>query len=221
MMEKIKRARNSTDESKRKKIDGNVYFEDLSNDILYEIFEYLDYLHVYQAFFDLNVRYRKLLIGSNLPIKINISSISKSTFQNYHTHIILPYEHRICSFCITNLLSFDFYISPHRILSKFNRLETLILENIHSNHLKTVLQDIASLPNLSSLVIIPVDSVENANQLFLQIFRLSVLKYCKVSFANNQTQYDVLPFADFMPEMNYKVIRNLYIFCTWVFSKYT
>jgi hypothetical protein len=74
-------------------------------------------------------------------------------------------------------------------------LETLILENIDSNQLKTVLQDIASLPNLSSLVIIPVDYVENANDLFLQIFRLSVLKYCKVSFANNQTQSDLLPFA--------------------------
>jgi hypothetical protein len=195
-MEKIKRARNSIDEIKRKKIDGNVYFEDLSNDILYEIFEYLDYFHVYQAFFDLNIRYRKLLIDFNLPIKINISSISKSAFQNYYTHIILPRQHRIFSLSITNLLSFDLDISLHLNLSRFNRLEILILENIDSNQLKTVLQDIASLSHLSSLAIIPIDYVENVNDIFLQIFRLSTLKYCKVSFANNQTQPDrLLPFA--------------------------
>ncbi|CAF1471323.1 unnamed protein product [Rotaria sp. Silwood1] len=171
------------------------HFEDLSNEIIYEIFEYLDYLHVYQSFFDLNIRFRKIFTNSNFPIKINISSISKSIFQRYYTHIIIPYQHRIISLSIVNFLSFDLDISPHRILSTFTRLKTLILVKINSEYLENILEDIASLPNLSSLTIIPIDYVKNANDLLLQIFRLSVLKYCKISFKNEHTNFDLLPFA--------------------------
>jgi hypothetical protein len=225
-MEKIKRSRNknvdNSDDTKRKKINGKcdidtnwfiTHIEDLSNDVMYEIFEYLDCFHVYQAFFDLNIRFQKLLTHSNLPIKINILSMSKSNFQRYYTHIILPYQHRISSLCITNLLSFDLDISTHRILSIFNRLETLILENIHSNYLKTVLQDIASLPNLSSLIIITIDYIANANHIFLQIFRLSALRYCKVSFANDQAEFDLLPFAihEYSPIEQLAIKHPIYI----------
>ncbi|CAF5040113.1 unnamed protein product, partial [Rotaria sp. Silwood1] len=133
------------------------HFEDLSNEIIYEIFEYLDYLHVYQSFFDLNIRFRKIFTNSNFPIKINISSISKSIFQRYYTHIIIPYQHRIISLSIVNFLSFDLDISPHRILSTFTRLKTLILVKINSEYLENILEDIASLPNLSSVTIIPFD----------------------------------------------------------------
>ena len=75
-------------------------------------------------------------------------------------------------------------------------METLILENIHSNLLKTVLEEIVSLTHLSSLVIDPINGAEDANDLFPQIFRLSVLKYCKVSFENHyRHSHGLLPFA--------------------------
>jgi hypothetical protein len=126
------------------------HFEDLSNDIIYEIFEFLDFFHIYQSFFDLNLTFRKLITCSNIPIKINISTISRENFQDYYTNIIIPYQHRITSLCITNKLIFDLDISPHHILSKFIRLETLILENINPEYLDNILNDIASLFKLSS-----------------------------------------------------------------------
>lgn len=209
-MNKVKRTGNNNnnilnhDEIKRKKLtiqdcgDTNwffTHFEDLSNDVLYEIFEYLDFFQIYQAFFDLNRRFEKLLIVFNLPININISSISKSVFQCYYTNIILPHQHQISSLRITNFLSFDLDISPHHILSTFIQLKTLILENIQSKYLDNILKDITSLFNLSTLVIIPIDDVENANHHLLQILHLPTLKYCKLSFVSNQKKLNLLPFA--------------------------
>ena len=56
--------------------------EDLANEIIYEIFDYLDIYHVYQGFSNLNKRFRNLLEDSNLPIQINISTMTKSNFSS-------------------------------------------------------------------------------------------------------------------------------------------
>ncbi|CAF1158639.1 unnamed protein product [Adineta steineri] len=170
------------------------HFEDLSNEVIYEILEFLDYFHIYQSFYNLNSRFRKFLTCSNFPIKINISSISRSNFQDYYTDIIIPYQHRITSICIRNLF-FNCDVSLHIILSKFIQLERLILENISSEYVENILKDIACLPNLSSLVIIVEDHVKNVNECYLDIFRLLKLKYCKISLGNYNFISDSLPYA--------------------------
>ncbi|CAF3982612.1 unnamed protein product [Rotaria sordida] len=60
-------------------INSNKYrFEDLANEILYEIFDYLDVYDIYKGFYNLNNRFQNLAINSNVFTKINISTISKS-----------------------------------------------------------------------------------------------------------------------------------------------
>ncbi|UJR12477.1 hypothetical protein I4U23_016652 [Adineta vaga] len=43
-------------------------FEDLNNELIYEIFDYLDYFHIYKSVFSFNSRFR-----SNFPLPININ----------------------------------------------------------------------------------------------------------------------------------------------------
>ncbi|CAF2643537.1 unnamed protein product [Rotaria sp. Silwood2] len=55
----------------------------------------MDIYHVYEEFFNLNTRFKNLLMHSNVPIHINISTMSKSNFEWYYNNIILPNMHRI------------------------------------------------------------------------------------------------------------------------------
>jgi hypothetical protein len=178
--------------------------EDLSNELIYEIFDSLDIYHIYQAFFYLNKRFKNLLINSILPIKINISSISKSNFQLYYSNIIIPNKHRIISLRLSNFFLIDNILSLARTFSKFLRLETLILDNIKAKHLENILNDAIYLPNLCSLVISSVDYLDNSNNIYRQIFRLPVLKYCKLSL-KAECNSELLPIC----ENEYSSIENL------------
>ncbi|CAF4860429.1 unnamed protein product [Rotaria sp. Silwood1] len=64
--------------------------------------KYMDIYHVYEGFFNLNTRFQNLLIHSNVPIHISISTMSKSNFEcaqslnNVADHlIILPKLHSL------------------------------------------------------------------------------------------------------------------------------
>ncbi|CAF4180402.1 unnamed protein product, partial [Rotaria sordida] len=53
------------------------HLEDLSNELFIEIFNYLDVYHIYQSFYNLNKYLQNLVVNSNFPLKIHLSSISK------------------------------------------------------------------------------------------------------------------------------------------------
>ncbi|CAF3993257.1 unnamed protein product, partial [Rotaria sordida] len=77
-------------------------FEDFPNELFYEICDYLDVYYVYKAFNNLNKRLQTLLFNSTVPLTINISSMSKSIFQDYNKHMIIPNQHRIKTLRISN-----------------------------------------------------------------------------------------------------------------------
>ncbi|CAF4091400.1 unnamed protein product [Rotaria sordida] len=194
-MEQLKRRRTNSledsDDIKRKQFYGKIidtnslykesliHFEDLSNEIFYEIFEYLDFYHVYKAFSNLKKRFENLIIDSKLPIKINISFISKTNFQHYYTDIIIPCLHRVKSLRITILLAVNIILLSRNNISKFIRLETLILDNIEPSYLRN-LEWLNILPRLSSLVIISDGYTNDQAEIYHQIFQLPVLRSCKV-----------------------------------------
>ncbi|CAF3736553.1 unnamed protein product [Rotaria sp. Silwood1] len=187
---------NDCNDSKRKRLnvttaDSNnsltksiIRFEDLSNDIIYEIFDFLDFRHAYDAFSNLNKRFQNFLTNLTLPVNIDMSSISKSDFQKYYKQIIIPNIHRIKSLHLSNPFSIDIFLTHNCIVSKLIRLETLILYDIQSKDLQNLLIYLISLPYLSSLVISNIDEGGVTNNLYHEIFRLPMLKYCKISFNN-------------------------------------
>lgn len=168
--------------------------EDLSNEVFYEICEYLDPLHIHQAFSDLNQRFSTLLTSSTLLLKLNLTSLSKSDFQNYAVRIIPPHQHQFISLRVTNFFIYEHDLSPHRRLPTFPRLETLILEHVHSVYVDSIVDSLACLPNLSTLVLAVDDGVHNGTDILRHIFRLPALKYCQLNFFD-RTPFDTLALA--------------------------
>ncbi|CAF0897214.1 unnamed protein product [Adineta steineri] len=243
-MEQVKRQRNSSTEDsndmKRKQVHSTrqpeasfdinsstksiSYFEDLSNEIIYEIFEYFDFHYIYENFSNLNQRFVNLIINSNYPIKINISSISKPNFQRYYKDIIIPYRQRIKSLRITNIFATDIILSSQDNISKLTRLETLILTNISSSYLR-ILQYLINLPKLSSLIIIYHGYTDiDQGEVYHQIFQLPFLKYFNVLWGMAFTDIvSSLPFTiNKYSSIEHLVIKNgiqldtLYVILSYV-----
>lgn len=178
--------------------DSITYFEDLSNDLLCEIFEYFNISEIDQIFPALNQRYANLVYHSNLPIKLNLSCISKSTYEKYYNHTVLSYQHRIHSIYLTNPFIFD-----QLSFSLFPRLQVLILENITVERLAKIF---CESPHLSLLSIKLADVLKNASTLYEQILRLPMLQYCKIS---GEKRFSALPLQIF--DQQFSVIKQLVI----------
>jgi hypothetical protein len=161
---------------------------------MYEIFEFLDFFHIYECFSNLNNRFRDLLNSFPLPINLTVSPMSNVHY--FYTNIIIPRQDQITYLRLSNQLIFGLFSSVLDSISPMIRLETLILENIESKYLPNLLAHLASLPHLFALVIIPIDNVENKNNIYREIFRLPVLKYCKVAF-NEFYSSQPLPMANY------------------------
>ncbi|CAF5126517.1 unnamed protein product, partial [Rotaria sp. Silwood1] len=102
--------------------------EDSANEILYEIFEYLDGYDIYKGFYNLNNRFQNLAINSNILTKINISTISKTNFEDYYHNILIPNQSQITFLRLSNPFVAEIIFSEARLILNFIRLETIILD---------------------------------------------------------------------------------------------
>ncbi|CAF1004016.1 unnamed protein product [Rotaria sordida] len=193
-MQQIKRERqdNDTDDdgAKKFKIESNslsrqsiTYFENLSNETILEIFELLDFDHLYEAFSNLNIRFQNLLADSHCSVSFSLSWMSKLNFQRYYTENIQPNQHRIKSLCLSNTFMINHILTPIYNASKLIRLQTLFMTNIFSKYLDEIFQSLSTLPVLSALIIVPVDYVKDKAKLYCQILRLSGLRYCRIQLS--------------------------------------
>jgi hypothetical protein len=160
--------------------------EHLSNEILYEIFEYLDICFIYNIFSNLNIRFEYLLKYSSIPIKLNLSWTSKLTFEHYYEHIIVPNLSRIISLHIPNPLVIKSFLSSFSIDTLFTRLESLNFGRTNSNDIISLLNNLKLLPRLFSLSININDPSYSINNIYQLITTLPVLKYCKISSENSE-----------------------------------
>ncbi|CAF3429543.1 unnamed protein product [Rotaria sp. Silwood1] len=101
------------------------HYEDLANQVFYEIFEYMDIYHIYEGFFNLNTPFKNSLMHSNVPIQINISTVSQSNFEWYYKNIIVLNIHRINILRLSNpFTALILFFSQPWLISTFLQLET-------------------------------------------------------------------------------------------------
>ena len=155
-------------------------FEYLSNEILYEIFEYLDFYDISQAFMNLNARFKDLLLAPTLPIHADCSLISKPNFNTYFTNTIIPNLHRVKSLHLSILSHTNSVLFSLDNFIELTRLETLIFDNISRLYLFD-LRYFHALSRLTSLIIIGNDYRDDQEIIYSRVFQLSTLKYFKVS----------------------------------------
>ena len=108
--------------------------------------------------------------------------MSKSEFKHYNEDIIKTLTHRITSLAVANACMYDYVLSSMPKLSDFRQLQTLLFHHIESKYLENLLDQLPSLPRLSSLTICSDEDVKNKNLIFRRVFSLPALKYCKLSF---------------------------------------
>ena len=63
------------------KIQDKMHFECLPNELLLIIFEYIDAIHIFRSFYDLNTRFHQLLCTKFRSYRLDLRSISKHDFQ--------------------------------------------------------------------------------------------------------------------------------------------
>ncbi|CAF1061141.1 unnamed protein product [Adineta steineri] len=156
--------------------DNDYTSDDLSNELIYEIFDYIDYCLIYEIFVNLNLRFHSLFYESNLPLKVNFPLTSKTIFQYRCKYIINSNIKRIISLNICK------YFLEFFSINLFSSLKSLTVNQIQSDKISTLLSNLICLPNFSSLSIYSSNYFQDENSIYLSIFRLTKLKLCKLTF---------------------------------------
>ncbi|CAF0979013.1 unnamed protein product [Adineta steineri] len=159
------------------------HIEDLSNELIIEVFDYLDGCDLYKAFSKLNKRFQDILSCPYIRPKINIVNSSKRDILFDYTKIILPNKHQIVSICILNPLAIDLFSQTMKFDLSFHRLESVVLYGLKASDLVALLLTLISIPQLSLLIITLTDiNIKDFSNAYRLIFSLPALKYNKLHF---------------------------------------
>jgi len=157
----------------------------LSNELFYEIFDYLDGYHIYRAFSKLNQRFQQLLNSSSLLFKIHFHSTWNKTLINNYKQIIQLYSHKILSLNFELPLRSSIFID-----SSFNHLKSLSLIEFDPIRHHLHISNLTSLPNLISLTIKTRDNVSELRDIYQFVFTLPKLKYIECSDGDSNEDPD-------------------------------
>jgi hypothetical protein len=160
--------------------------ENLSNEIFYEIFDYLDAWDICRAFSNLNYRFEQLITCSSVRYKINIYF---STTKDLFCHNYKEIKHQIYSIAfylpkdsMNDLLIIDY---------SFNNLQSILIEDIEKDKLISLLIHLSDLPCLYSLNIKTIDLIEDLTNIYQLIFSLPKLKSNKLGLYGNECSISI------------------------------
>ena len=163
-------------------------FESLANELVLDIFEYLDTAHLFRAFAKLNLRFIQLLYQHCRIHQFNLQFLGKKDFESLLQPHLPILSEQIISLCLSNDETPDlpeFLLSRGFILNRFLRLQSLSLYNIHSlQTLNQIIDQCQSLLHFTHLNIIKQNkgrAHENVINLLNNIWSLSKLIYCNLN----------------------------------------
>ncbi|CAF2993412.1 unnamed protein product [Rotaria socialis] len=131
-------------------------FEDLSDDILMDIFDLLSPpVYIYHSFYHLNQRFNRIINDSRLLISLDLSHLMNPSTFAYHCQIMLPnMSKQLISLRLSNEQKLYEQIKIfllHIRLGNFHALRQLSLIQITFDQLRRMLADILSLNKLVRL----------------------------------------------------------------------
>ncbi|CAF1276977.1 unnamed protein product [Adineta steineri] len=178
---KLTSIQSSEENSKKSRNQLISSLENLSNDLFYEIYDYLEGLDICVAFSNLNARFQKLLTCSTNRYKIILDySTTKELFWNYSKKIkqqIYSISFQSPKSSINEFFSIDY---------SYNNLQSIFIEDIKKDQLISLLNHLRDLPCLYLLNIKSGDSFEDLNEIYQLIFSLPKLKSNKLSLYGDE-----------------------------------
>jgi hypothetical protein len=156
--------------------------EHLSNEVLYEVFDYLDGCEIYHAFFNLNSRFQHLITCSSLLLKIKFRPRTQSELIQLGENVIFPNRHHLLSLAIEKKSFINDFFIYHILDSSFIRLQSIVLKDVEAHNSLFIVSCLKPLPHLFSLTMsMTTRWIYNLNHIYRTILSFPFLKYNKLS----------------------------------------
>ena len=139
--------------------------ENLSNEIIYEIFDYLDGISIYAAFINLNHRFEQLLTN-NCSYALKIRFSSKTTFDDQYEKLFSSAKYSITSLCFENHTILNQFLSIPSLYSSYQHLQSLVLVQVSTSEILTVLFYLKRSPQFFSLSIYMDEADDDLNNIY-------------------------------------------------------
>lgn len=189
------------------------------NELLLNLFEYFQILHIFQLFYNLNSRFHHLVLLYCRKCHLNFQSIAKTDFDLICQTYLPLFSNQIQSLYlsdddntpqqITQFFSYNFH------LSQFTHLEKLVLSNVYSSSiLDKLINQLSYLPSLTHLSFINCHMSINqtdANDLYNQIWNLSKLSFCYIDIHFSNGNYFPSPISK-SSTIKYLYIPNIHCY---------
>ena len=159
-------------------------FECLSNDILLEIFEYLDGCHIFHSFGNLNRRFEHLIGDLPSGLHFDLRSEREWDLLEYCRNTLAPCRNSIVSLRLPTLPGYNRFFSCDDMgASFFPRLESIVLVGVPWFTWRVLGRELVLLPRMHSFSVHFIGLYDEIlpHEMYEPIRRCSALKYCHVS----------------------------------------
>lgn len=175
--------------------------ESLANELLLDLFEYFNTIHLFYVFYGLNSRFNDLLLHTFQAYRIDFRSIIKNDFNI----LCIEYLPQISDQTISLRLSNDddtpqqieLFLKQNDVLHQFTRLKAFSLYHVFSEEIMEIICfQLKNLPTLTHLDIIQccLPNIQMNNSNFLDhIWSLRKLVYCNLDICLRVEEYSLAP----------------------------